>query len=73
MNFGLKNGAHRASLGGHDVRAEKSFPDWGLMSDFDTCSQNYARFTAIATILPQLCPVLPILTIFALIFSFKIF
>lgn len=60
-----------AMLGGYDVRVERSFSDWGLMRDFNTCSKSCACFTAQWMILPQLRLILLILTILVLIFSVK--
>jgi len=45
-DFGARNEAHRAKLGGHDVRAEESFPNWGHMRETVTRSQSYGQFTA---------------------------
>lgn len=46
MDFGARNEAHRAKLGGHDMRAEESFPNWGHMRKTDTRTQSYGQISA---------------------------
>jgi hypothetical protein len=45
VDFGARNEAHRAKFGGHDVRAEECFPNWGHMRKTDTRSQSYSQIT----------------------------
>jgi hypothetical protein len=45
-DFGAQNEMHRAKLGGHGVRAEEIFPNWGHMLESDTRSQSYGQITA---------------------------
>lgn len=53
MDFGLEIDVHRAQLGGHDVRAKESFPDWGHNSDSDNRSQSYGQITKDASNSPN--------------------
>lgn len=43
MDFGVKNDAHQAYLGDHNAHAEKNFPNWDHMCDFDTLAKVMAK------------------------------
>jgi ribosome assembly protein YihI (activator of Der GTPase) len=46
VDFEARNEAHRAKHGGHGVRAEESFLNWGHMRETDTHSQSYGQISA---------------------------
>lgn len=45
VNFALETDTHQAKLSDHDVRDEKSFPNWDHEHDSDNRSQSYGQNT----------------------------
>jgi hypothetical protein len=41
MDFKLKKCSHSTLFVDQNKRIEKSFSNWGLMCDFDTCTKSY--------------------------------
>jgi hypothetical protein len=56
VDFGARNEAHHARLGGHGMRAEESFPNCGHMRELDTRSQNYDQITVKHSEIVQIRP-----------------